>query len=137
MAKNPLLSMPNRIAVCREYAQLWQAFFQFFSDDLTEVQITEQMEKDFEGIIGILALNNYKFVELCGEYMKDPGEVVKILAEVCNLTNLKAMPEATFSKLQVAWHTAFIDMNRALGKMISRLTKKELEEMQALEQPAA
>jgi hypothetical protein len=133
MAQNPHLSTPNRIAVCREYAQLWQAFFQFFSDDLTEVQITEQMEKEFEGLIGILALNNYKFQELCGEYMKDPGEVVKILAEVGSISSVKALPEATFSKLQVAWHTAFIDMNRALGKMIARLTKKEMESFQMAE----
>ncbi|MBI1289824.1 hypothetical protein GC173_01080 [bacterium] len=140
MAPNPHLSMPNRIAVCREYAHLWQAFFQFFSDDLSEVQITEQMEKEFEGLIGILALNNYKFQELCGEFMKDPGEVIKILAEAGNLSTLKAMPEATFSKLQIAWHTAFIDMNRALGKMIARLTKKEMEAMQMADsgqQPAA
>jgi hypothetical protein len=134
---NPILSTPNRIAVCREYAGLWQAFFQYFSEDMTDIVLTEQMEQEFESLIGVLALNNYKFTELCGEFMKDPGEVVKILAEVGNLAHLKSLPEASYSKLQIGWHTAFIDMNRALGKLMGRLTKKELEMMQQAEAPVA
>lgn len=121
--------------VCREYAEIWQAYFQMFSENLAEKQITEQMEREFENIIGVLALNNYKFVELCGEFMKDPGAIIKILAETSSLADVRDMQEATFNKLQIEWHTAFIDMNKALGRMISRLSKKELEAMQAAEAP--
>jgi hypothetical protein len=131
------LALPNRVLVCREYAQLWQEFFQFFQDNLTDIEITDAMEQDFEGLIGVLALNNYKFQELCGEYMKDAGEVVKILGEVGNLDNLKNLPEASFSKLQVGWHTCYIDMNRALGKMLARMNPRELAALQQADANAA
>jgi len=136
MAKVNILSMQNRITVCREYAELWQAYFERFSDDLTEKQITEQMEQEFENIIGILALNHYKFSELCGDYMKDAGEILKILAQTSSLADIREMPEATLSKLYVAWHTTFIDMNKALGRMIAKLSRKEIEAMQAPAPPA-
>jgi len=129
-AKFNHLATNNRMTVCREYAELWQAYFERFGDDLSEKQITEQMEQEFENIMGILALNHYKFSELCGEYMKDPQEVMKIIAQTPSLKEVRETPEATLSKLMVSWHTTFIDMNKALGRMIGKLSKKELEALQ-------
>ncbi|CAN5259516.1 hypothetical protein BH09SUM1_BH09SUM1_25010 [soil metagenome] len=133
MARVNHLRIENRIMVCREYAELWQAYFEMFGADLENRQITEQMERDFDNIMGILALNHYKFSELCGEFLKDAPEVMKIMAQTPSLQVVKDTPEATLSKLQIGWHTLFIDMNKALGRMIAKLSTKELEAMQAAE----
>ena len=39
MARNQHLKTENRIMVCREYAQLWQQFFQFFADELEDLHL--------------------------------------------------------------------------------------------------
>ncbi len=131
MAVNIHLKLENRIKVCREYTELWQTYFQFFADDLSETQITPEMENEFEGVINILALNYYKFQELCGPFMKECEEILKILSETYSLEAVKLMADATRSKLLVEWHRVFIDMNKALGRMLTKLTPKQLQAMQA------
>lgn len=136
MARVNHMKLTNRILVCREYAGLWQAYFSHWSDDMTDRKITPQMEQDFSNLVNVLALNHYKFAELCGEFMKDSEEVLKILAQTPSLEILKETPEATLSKLMVSWHVAFLDMNKALGKLTARLSPKELAELQATEAAA-
>lgn len=133
MARNQHLKTENRIMVCREYAQLWQQFFQFFADELEDVQINEQMEKEFQQVMNILALNYYKFQQLSGEYMKDSETILKILSDAVSMSHLKATPEATLAKLRIDWHTTFIEMNKALGKLLALLPPKKLAEMQQRE----
>lgn len=133
MARINHRKIENRVRVCREYTELWQSYFQFFADDLAEVHITDEMETEYENIVNILALNHYKFQELCGEYMKDSGEVLKILAEGVSLDGIKSMPEATLSKMQVSWHTTFLEMNKALGKLLAQMSPKAIAAMQAAE----
>lgn len=123
-------SMENRIAVCREYAELWQAFFQYLMDDYENVEITEEMEAQFENLVTVLAINHYKFAELCGEFMKDTDGIVKALSEVVSLENIREMPDANLSKITVDSHTMLIDMHKALGRMLAKLTPKQLEAMQ-------
>lgn len=129
--RNQFLRLENRIAVCREYAELWQEFFQFFSDDFEEKGITEQMENEFENTMSVLALNHFKFQELCGDYMKDSQAILSILSDAVSLQVIRDMTESSRSKLMVEWHTTFIEMNKALGKMLGQLTPKQLEAMQA------
>ena len=131
MAKNPHLRLENRITVCREYAELWQTFFQYLMEDYSDVEITEDMERQFENIVTVLAINHYKFSELCGEYMKDTDGVMKVLSTVVSLQNIKMMAEANLSKLTIESHTLLIDMHKALGKMLAKMTPKQLEAMQA------
>lgn len=136
MASINHLRMENRISVCREYAELWQAFFQYFNEDLKNLQITEEMETQMANIMTILAINHFKFTELCGEFLKDNTGVMKCMAEAVSLQELKDMPEATMAKLMVEAHTLLIDMHKALGKMLAKLTPKQLELMQGGANPA-
>ena len=124
------LRMENRISVCREYAELWQAFFQYFNEDLKTLQVTEEMETQLSNIMTILAINHFKFIELCGEFLKDSSGVMKCMAETVSIVELKEMPEATMAKLMIEVHTLLIDMHKALGKMLQKLTPKQLEMLQ-------
>ncbi|MDX2176958.1 MAG: hypothetical protein SF028_10875 [Candidatus Sumerlaeia bacterium] len=130
MKKPNHTSTPNRIAVCREYAMLWQRYFNFFSDPLADKVITNEMEMEFAQIVSLLALNQYKFQELVGDDMPDADKIVAVLSETMSLNDLKTLQESTYSKLQLDWHTLFISMNKALGRLSSRLTPKELAMMQ-------
>ncbi|MCB2155735.1 hypothetical protein KQI84_12695 [bacterium] len=128
------LSIENRIAVVREYAALWQQFFTYFSDDLIEKNITQEEEHEFGNLVSILALNHFKFQELSIDYFKDAPKILNVLTETVSLSHMKAQPEATFSKIQIEWHTLFIGMNKALGKLLSELPPKRLAEVQAEQQ---
>ena len=136
MAKNKIdiLSLEIRITVCQDYAELWEAFFQMFVEIGEESKITEEEEAEFEQISNILALNHYKFVQLCGEYLKEADEVIKIIADCVSLRDIQLLPEATRSKLDIAWHTAFIDMHKGIGKMLAALPPKRLAALQAAQQ---
>lgn len=130
MARINHRSMENRIAILRGYADLWAQYFRYFTENLAKVEITEEMERDYENIITILAINHFKFSELCGEYMKDADGIMKLLSEMDSLQTIKETNEATLGKHMVETHTTLIDMHKALGKMLAKLTPKQLAAMQ-------
>ena len=132
---DPHLKLENRIAVVKEYTALWQKYFSFFSDTDRERNVTPEEEQEFANLVSILSLNHYKFQELAGDYFKDAPKVVNVLTETVSLNHLKTVPDATFSKIQVEWHTLFIGMNKALGKLLAALPAKKLAEMQQSRQP--
>ncbi|MEQ8822691.1 MAG: hypothetical protein RLY93_20835 [Sumerlaeia bacterium] len=125
-----ILSTENRILVVREYANLWQQFFTFFSEDLRDRQITQQEEQEFQQIVSVLALNHYKFEVLSADVFKDAGKITDVLSQTVNLNHIKNLPDATFSKIQVDWHTLFLGMHKALGKLLNELPPKRLAELQ-------
>ncbi len=129
---NPHLELTNRIAVVRDYAALWQQFFTFFADDNLEERVfTEQEEEEFASIVSLLSLNHYKFQELSRDYFKDPEGILDVLGESVSLAHIRELPAATLGKLQVEWHTLFIGMNKALGRLIGEIPPKKLAELQA------
>lgn len=129
--------MMNRIAVTRDYAGLWQQFFTFFADDLAERAVTPEEESEFHNLISLLALNHYKFQELTKGYFNDAPAVVDVLVEVVTLDQMRNMSEASLSKIQVDWHSLFIGMHKALGKMLGELSPKELAMMNQQDQQHA
>lgn len=134
MAKNPFLHPANRIQVCRDYAELWQNYFAFISEEgLAEKEIEEEEEEDFQNILSLLAVNHYKFEQLVGPDMGDAGAVIKVIAGTPSIGVVQKIPEATYAKLLIDWHKSFIDMNKALGRMMGRLTPKEKLALQQME----
>lgn len=130
MAKVNHLSLQNRYHICREYTELWQTYFHFFSEELEDVVISDEMEMEFQNIMNVLALNHFKFSELCGVYMKDPMDILETMSQTPSLRTLQGLTESSLSKLMVEWHTTFIEMNKAMGKILSRMSPKELEAIQ-------
>lgn len=117
-----LTSLENRIATCREYTRLWQQYFQFFAEGFPEERkVTEDEERNFFMMMNVLAQNHYRFVELSAPHFKEADGLLKVLTDTPSLAVLKGMSEAQFSKLQIDWHTLFISMNKAIGKLNAQL----------------
>lgn len=116
-----MISVENRIAVCREYIRLWSEFFQFFADDIQKRQITEQEEKAFFQTLTTLARKHFLFCELMGDTYEAHDRIMNVLLESVSLANLKGLNEAMLSKLELDWHTTLIDMNVALGRLLRLL----------------
>ncbi len=134
MAKNPHLELTNRILVCREYADLWQTYFHFIGEDgFHEKEITEEEEEEFQNVLSLISVNHYKFEQLVGPDMGDAGAVLKIVVETPSLDITQKIPEATYARLLIDWHITFIDMNKALGRMLGRLTAKQKLKLQEIE----
>lgn len=112
------VKLDNRIAVCREYTKLWMQFFRFFSDGLEGKEITAEQEKKFFQIMNILADKHFNFVELMGDTFDAGGDVIKLLCQAGSLQNIQNMPEGTLSKFESNWHSTFLAMNRALGRLL-------------------
>jgi len=112
-----LTALENRIAVVNEYKNLWQEYFRFFADGFDDRKITEKDEQGFFHITNALATNHYRFTEMAGEFFKDGGMILDIMTDAVSLSTLKQMSEAQFSKLCIDWHTVFINMNKAIGKL--------------------
>jgi len=112
-----LTSLENRIAVCTQYAKLWHDYGRFFSEGLQDRRITEQEEQQFFQMIYLLASNHYRFTQLAGDYFKEGKAVLKVLSDTVSLQYIKSMSDAQFGQLLVDWHTLFIMMNKAIGKL--------------------
>lgn len=112
-----LTSVENRLAVCQQYTKLWHDYFRFFSEELRDKRITDQEEQAFFQIMYVLASNQYRFVELAGKYFKDGDGILKVLTDTVSLQAIKQMSDAQYSQLLIDWHTIFIMMNKAIGKL--------------------
>jgi len=134
MTMKETLSLPNRVMVLQEYSNLWQQFFSFFSDTLEGREFTPEEEQEFAKIVSVLALNHYKFQELTKAYFPDAGKVMEVLNETVSLAQLRDQPAASFSKIQVEWHSLFIGMHKALGKILKEMSQKDIQKLQLLRQ---
>lgn len=112
-----LTALENRLSVVIKYKNLWQEYFRFFADGFDDRKITGQDEQQFFQVMQALAVNHFRFTEMAGEYFKDGNMIQEILTETVSLNTLKQMSEAQFGKLLIDWHTVFINMNKALGKL--------------------
>jgi hypothetical protein len=127
-----LVRLENRIAVCREYIALWMGFFRFFAEDLTQKEITANDEKAFFQAMTQIARKHFMFVELMGTLFERGNDIINVLAAAVSLSTIQTMQENTRSKLELDWHSLFLDMNKALGRLIRELPG-DLPLAQALE----
>ena len=116
-----ITSIENRLATCREYKNLWQDYFHFFADGFEGKKIYDKDEQAFFQIMNVLSVNHFRFAELAGDYFKEGETILRLLTETPSLNTLKEMSEGQFSKLQIDWHTIFIAMNKAIGKLMMQL----------------
>ena len=120
-----LTSIENRLAVCQQYTKLWHDYFRFFSEELRDRRISDQEEQAFFQTIYVLASNQYRFVELAGQYFKDGDGILKVLCTTVSLQAIKNMSDAQYSQLLIDWHTIFIMMNKAIGKLNAEFVAEE------------
>ncbi len=113
--------LEKKIMLCRGYAKLWSDFFQFFSDSLEGVTITDKQEAAFFKYMTVLSTRHFEFVTKMGEDLKAADSILVLLKDIGSLRNLQGMSEAEFSSTQVKWHEIFIHMNKALGRLIQKM----------------
>ena len=116
-----LTRLENRIVVCREFIKLWMEFFRFFAEDLTKKEITPQEEKGFFQIMTQLARKQFLFVEVMANVFDRGNDIMKVLDMAVSLAHIQNMQENTRAKLELDWHALFLDMNKALGRLLRQL----------------
>ena len=122
-------STEYRIRVVKEYSRLWSDFFRTFADGLEERKIYESDEQSFFQIVSLLAMNHYRFQQMAGDFFPESDKILDVLSEAVNLSYLKALSEAQFSKFEVDWHSLFIRMNKCLGKLLNLLPPEEAQNL--------
>jgi hypothetical protein len=116
-----LVRLDNRIVVCREYIAMWMKFFRFFAEDLSEKEITPAEEKAFFQTMSQLGRKHFLFVELMGDKFERGPDIIGVMGMAVSLAHIQNMPENTRSKLELDWHSLFLDMNKALGRLLREL----------------
>lgn len=112
--------LEERIKFVQEYIKLWRQFFEMFADGFEGRKILRRDEEEFARIVNSLAHHHYRFSAMVYQEMGSADDVLKVLCETVSLSHLKGLSEAQLSKIQVDWHTIFIQMNKALGRLIAR-----------------
>lgn len=112
------VTLNNRIAVCREYINLWTGYFRFLADDITQREIRPEDEKGFFQIGTQLARKHFQFVELMGDCFERGPDILNLLCTGTSLSLLQGMQENTLNKFQLDWHQLFLDMYKALGRLL-------------------
>ena len=114
-------ALEKKIMLCRQYAKLWSDFFQFFSDSLEGVTITDKQEASFFKYMTVLSTRHFEFVTKMGEDLKAADDILVLLRDIGTLRNLQEMLEAEYSSTQVKWHELYIHMNKTLGRLIQKM----------------
>jgi len=113
--------LEKKIMLCRGYAKLWSDFFQYFSDSLEGVTITDKQEAAFFKYMTVLATRHFEFITKMGQDLKAGDNILVLLQEIVSLRNLQEMSEAEFSSTQVKWHEIYIHMNKTLGRLMQKM----------------
>lgn len=122
---NKMIKIENRIATCREYLRLWAQLFRFFNDISPETAATPEQEKQFFQITTALARKHFLFCELMADAFHSPDKILEVLTQLTSLERVRQMDEPTFQKLQLEWHTLFIEMNVTLGRLLRQMPQKD------------
>jgi hypothetical protein len=120
--------LEQRIAFVQEYIKLWRQFFEMFSEGFENRKILKRDEEEFSRILNSLAHHHYRFTATTYPQMSGTDSILKVLCDVISLSHLKGLSDAQLGKIQIDWHTIFIDMNKALGRLIAHrpLTPEEI-----------
>jgi hypothetical protein len=120
--------LEQRVAFVQEYIKLWRQFFEMFAEGFEGRKILKRDEEEFARILNSLAHHHYRFTAMSYPEMSNTDSILKVLCEVISLSHLKGLSEAQVSKFQIDWHSIFIDMNKALGRLIAHrpLTPEEV-----------
>jgi len=119
--------LEQRIAFVQEYIKLWRQFFEMFAEGFEGRKILKRDEEEFARVLNSLAHHHYRFTTMSQPEMSGTEGILKVLCEVTSLSHLKGLSEAQVAKIQIDWHTIFIDMNKALGRLLAQrpLTPEE------------
>jgi hypothetical protein len=113
-----IIRLENRISVCRQYIKLWAQLFRFFADPNPSRKVTPEEEKAFFQVITALARKHFLFNELMGDTFSSPDKVLEVLYEASSLQKIISLDETALSKLELEWHSLFLEMNVALGRLL-------------------
>lgn len=116
-----LVKLDNRILICREYIAMWTNYFRFIAETLDRKEVTPEEEKGFFQLATQLARKHFQFVELMGDCFDRAGDIINLLATGSSLAMLQGMQEQTRSKFELDWHSIFLDLNKALGRLVRML----------------
>jgi len=111
--------LEERIAFVQEYIKLWRQYFETFSEGFEGRKILKRDEEEFARILNSLAHHHYRFSAMVYPEMKDTDVILKLLCDTISVSHLKGLSEAQLSKVQIDWHTIFIDMNKGLGRLMA------------------
>jgi hypothetical protein len=134
-----LVKVESRALACREFISLWMNFFRFFADMDPERQILPKDEKAFFQLMTSIARRQFLFTEQMADKFERGADIINVLGMAVSLANIQAMNENTRAKLDLDWHSLFLDMNKALGRLLREMAgnKTLTEAMADLEVRAA
>lgn len=116
-----MIRIENRISVCRQYIKLWAQLFRFFAERNPERKVTAEEEKSFFQVITALARKHFLFNELMGDTFSSPDKIIELLSEMTSLQRVVSLDETAVSKIELDWHTLFLEMNVALGRLLRQM----------------
>lgn len=116
-----MIRIENRISVCRQYIKLWAQLFRFFAERNPERKATAEEEKNFFQVITALARKHFLFNELMGDTFSSPDKIIELLTEMTSLQKVISLDETAISKIELEWHTLFLEMNVALGRLLRQM----------------
>lgn len=116
-----MIRIENRISVCRQYIKLWAQLFRFFADYNPERKVTADEEKRFFQVITALARKHFLFNELMSDTFSSPDKIIELLVEMSSLQKVVSMDEVAISKIELEWHTLFLEMNVGLGRLLRQM----------------
>lgn len=137
---NKMIRIENRIATCRDYIRLWAQLFRFFVELNRDQPVTPEQEKQFFQVTTAIARKHFLFCELMADAFHSSDKIMEVLTSAVSLERVRQMDEPTFNKLQLEWHSLFIEMNVTLGRLLRQMPQKDKnlnELLQIAEQTAA
>ena len=131
MSTKLLYATENRLRELEEFIRRWSVYFRFFQDPQSELRTGADLNNQFRMATRDLALRAYAISELAGDAFGETNRILKLLSEMPSLESLKETADSTYDKLQVEWHEIYLKLNVAKGKLLHRLTPKQLEAYEA------
>lgn len=112
-----------RIDVCQEFIKLWEQFFSIQQGVGDEDYLTDQEELTFLELKGKIARNRYKLTQSLGRDFSGGNKILAVLNNAPDFEALREMTHVQRNRLETDWHQIFINLNKCLGILQSRVPK--------------
>jgi hypothetical protein len=114
-----------RISLIKKFLEMWIRYDEMFNEVYMNKEANQEKEEEFFKLKSHLARRHQYVMEYLGDEYKKAEPITSYLSDTVTLQNMVGINFDFYKKLRLQWHATFLQLNEALGYLLTHL---ELEE---------
>ncbi len=110
-----------RIKIVKSFLEQWERMDELVQKAFRQKEVTGDEEEEFLKLKSQLARRHQYIMEYLGKEYVRPEPITPFLSSTVTLDNMKDIHFDFFKKLRLQWHATMLQLNEALGYLMTHL----------------